>query len=130
MAARVLLQFAKPEMQLARPIWDRDGKLVVGRGSRLNERVVRLLRRMGLQTVVVEDTGGLAAWEKIPGLAHDLEELDARFTRADRSQPLEAVRRAIERHLRRRAAALESDPALAAEAERGTPNGREMEAPS
>jgi hypothetical protein len=128
MAIRVLLQFAKPEMQLARPVSDRDGRLIAGRGSRLTDRVVRLLRNLGLQTVVVEDADGLAAWETIPGLEYDLRELDRRFDGTWAGTPLEAVRHAIERYLRRRAAAIESDSDLAAEVE-GGPDGRELGAP-
>ncbi|MGK0303786.1 MAG: hypothetical protein ACI89X_004686 [Planctomycetota bacterium] len=65
MADRVLLQFAKPTMRLANPIWDRDGKPAAGRGSYLRDGMVRLLRDMDLLSVVVEDTDELPPWVTI-----------------------------------------------------------------
>ena len=56
MAVRVPLQFAKATMRLARPIFDSDGRLLAGNGTLLNDSVTRLLRKMALQTVVVEET--------------------------------------------------------------------------
>jgi len=115
MAVRVPLHFAKPTMRLARPIFDRDGRLVAGNGTLLNERVARLLRKMALQTVMVEETEDLPAWEMIRPVEQQLLELEERFQWEEPSKALEAIRQAISRRLLKRAADLENDPALAAE---------------
>jgi len=115
MVVRVPLQFAKPSMRLARPIFDSDGKLVAGNGTLLTERVARLLRKMALQTVLIEDTDDLTPWEKIKPVQREIMELEARFSREGPSIPLDAIRQAISRHLLKRAAQLENDPAREAE---------------
>lgn len=114
MAVRVPLQFAKPTMRLARPIFDSDGRLVAGNGTLLGERVARLLRKMALQTVVVEDTEDLPVWETIRPVEQQLVELEERFQQEEPSRPLDEIRQAISRHLIKRASALENDPALVA----------------
>ncbi len=115
MAVRVPLHFAKPTMRLARPIFDRDGRLVAGNGTLLNERVARLLRKMALQSVVVEETEDLPAWEMIRPVEQQLLELEERFRWEEPTKALDAIRQAISRRLLKRAADLENDPALAAE---------------
>ncbi len=103
MAVRVPLAFVTPAMRLARPILDADGGTVAGAGTQLSERVVRLLRRMAVQTVVVE-AEGLAEWQTVPPLDEALAALDARFAAAPRSEALTVLRDAIARRLARRAA--------------------------
>ena len=115
MAVRVPLHFAKPTMRLARPIFDSDGRLVVGNGTLLNERVARLLRKMALQTVIVEKTENLPAWEMIRPVEKQLLELEERFRWEEPSKALDAIHQAISRRLLKRAAEIENDLALAAE---------------
>ncbi len=121
MPVRVLLEFAQPAMRLARPIFDADGKLIAGTGTHLDERMVRLLRRLALQTVVVEDSGDFGTWQTVAPVETDLAELRQRFQREQPSQALEAIFAAISRHLQRRAAHLAQDPALGAQPEPDMP---------
>jgi hypothetical protein len=118
MPVRVHLQFAKPTMRLARPISDGDGKLVAGVGTQLREGVVRVLRKMAVQSVLVAETAELRDWETIKPLADELRELDARFGDATDGARGE-LHAAIARHLRTRAERLAADPGLASG---GTPD--------
>lgn len=110
MSVRVPLQFAKATMRLARPITDTQGRLVAGTGTRLEERVVRLLRRLAVQTVLVTDAEDLADWETLKPLEEALRDLDARCHREARSEALEQLRDAVARHLTRRADLLGAAP--------------------
>jgi hypothetical protein len=111
MPVRVPLQFVKPTMRLARPICDAEGRVVAGSGTLLGERVVRVLRTMAVQTVVVQESDELKAWETVRPLAEELDELEARFRRGPQSGPLAELKAAIARHLRRRDAALGGESA-------------------
>ena len=112
MPVRVPLQFAKPTMRLARPICDADGKLVAGAGTALGEHVVRTLRKMAVQTVLVRESEEVASWERTKPLSDDLLALERRLDREPASEPLTALRAAITRHLCKRAVRLEQDPGL------------------
>jgi hypothetical protein len=91
-------------MRLARPVLDAGGGTVAGAGTQLGERVVRLLRRLAVQTVVVADAEGLEAWQTVLPLEDELARLEARFATAPRSAALAVLRDAIARRLARRAA--------------------------
>jgi hypothetical protein len=121
MSVRVLLEFAKPTMRLARPIFDGDGKLIAGSGTLLSERMVQLLRRLALQTVVVEDADDLNEWETVTAVEADLAGLEQRFRRESPAPPLRAIYEAISRRLVKRAEALAEDPALTAQPDSGSP---------
>lgn len=108
-------------MRLARPIFDSDGKLIAGSGTQLGERMVQLLRRLALQSVVIEDTDDLNEWETVAPVEADLAGLEERFRREQPQAPLRAIHEAISRHLQRRARALAEDPALTAQPACGTP---------
>ena len=99
-------------MRLARPIVDGTGKLVAGAGTLLREGIVRILRSMAVQSVLVTDEKDLGVWETIRPLADELAELDARLGPAP-SGPLAEIRDALARHLTARANRLANDPGLA-----------------
>jgi len=117
MAVRVLIQFVNPTMRLASPIWDCDGKPAAGRGSFLRDGMVRMLRDMGLLSVVVEGADELPSWEIIRDLRQLLLELNERFERdqdSEQSEPMVQLRMAIARHFTAQAELLEADPVVAA----------------
>jgi hypothetical protein len=114
MAVRIHLQFATPEMRLARPISDANGRLVAGVGTLLSPGVVRVLRHMAVQNVTVEDAGGLAPWEQVRSVDEELAALAARFAGEPSTPPLDEIRDAIARRIERRAAAV-AVPATASE---------------
>ena len=104
MAVRVLLQSVQPAMRLARPILDADGHLVAGAGTQLRESVVRALRKLALQSVLVVGGGDVPSWDTVRPLADELADLDARLATTARAGALGELHAAIVRHLRARAA--------------------------
>jgi hypothetical protein len=113
MAVRVPLEFIKPTMRLAKPITDADGRLLAGKGTLLEERVLRALRKVAIQTVLVEDSVEIHPWEMVHTRGSDLAALDERFGQAPSTPELAALRAAIARHIERRWARLESETAPA-----------------
>ncbi len=119
MPTRVELRFARPPMRLARPIVDGEGRLIAGTGTVLDDRVVRVLRTMAVQTVLVAGDQ-IDSWERVKSLAEELQDLDRRFA----SRPADAERghgrgstaaraelhAALARRLERRAARLAAAP--------------------
>lgn len=115
MAVRIHLQFATGRMRLARPISDTNGRLVAGVGTILSPGVVRVLRHMAVQSVVVDDAGELAPWEQVRTLAEERAALAARFANEPATPALLEIRAALARHLERRAATAAAAAADAAE---------------
>jgi hypothetical protein len=105
MAVRIHLQFATPQMRLARPISDANGRLVAGVGTMLSAGVVRVLRHMALQSVLVDDAPGLAAWERVQSAEEEHAALAARFATETITPPLAEIQAAIARRIDVRAAA-------------------------
>ena len=112
MAVRIHLQFATPQMRLARPIVDANGRLVAGVGTTLSPGVVRVLRHMAVQSVPVEDGGSVSAWEQVHTRDEELASLAARFAGEPPSQALEEIRAALLRRIERRAAVPAGDAAV------------------
>lgn len=109
MPLRIPLQFVRPTMRLAGPIIDADGRLVAGIGTELRDSVVRVLRKMAVQAVLVAETDDVGAFETIKPLADELRELDERLPPSAATGPLAELRAAIARHLTARAARLGQD---------------------
>lgn len=100
-------------MRLARPICDADGKLVAGGGTALAPPVVRTLRKMAIQTVLVADGPDVPSWERARPLDETLADLDRRFDREPACGSSTALREAVARHLRTRTASLGEEDSLA-----------------
>jgi hypothetical protein len=115
MAVRIHLQFATPQMRLARPISDAGGRLVAGIGTQLTPGVVRVLRHMAVQSVLVEDAPELAAWQRVQTVEEQLAALDARFADEPPSPALGEIHAAIARRIERRTAEASAAPTAAVE---------------
>jgi len=111
MAVRVPLEFAKSTMRLAKPVCDADGRVMAGSGSVLTPSVLRILRRLAIQTVAVEDGDHLAGWETILPLADELGLLAKRLGTVERDSPRAELHAALERRLVRRAERLAAEGA-------------------
>lgn len=112
---RVPLEFAKPTMRLAKPVCDASGRVMAGSGSALTPSVVRLLRRLAIQTVVVESREDVAGWEAIRSLDEECSSLDARMSPVDADSPRALLRAALLRRLVRREERLGGDAPAAGE---------------
>jgi len=113
MAVRIHLQFATPQMRLARPITDATGRLIAGIGTLLSAGVVRVLRHMAVQSVMVEDAPGLASWERVRTVAEEHAALAARFAGESMTPAMVEIEAAIGRRLEVRAATAASMPPAA-----------------
>lgn len=108
--ARVPLEFAKPTMRLAKPICDAKGRVLAGSGSLLSPSVVRLLRRLAIQTVVIDgDEGDVAGWEAIRPLADERALLAKRMGEVTPRSPRAILNDALDRRLERRERRLGSE---------------------
>jgi hypothetical protein len=109
MPIRVPLEFVNATMRLAQPIADTDARLVAGAGTQLVPSVVRMLRKLAMQTVLVADTGDVAIWERTRTLEEQLHDLERRLDREPATEAMSALRAAITRHLCRRALRLQRE---------------------
>jgi hypothetical protein len=100
---RVALALARPAMVLARPVVDRDGRVVVGAGTALGPRAVQLLRRLAIQSVTVVADDDIAPWEREAEPAAARAEIAARFAREPASRAMDVLRDAVLRRTARRA---------------------------
>ena len=101
MGVRVHLQFATPQMRLARPISDANGRLVAGVGTMLSAGVLRVLRHMAVQNVVVEEADTLEPWQQVRTVEEEQAALAKRFAQENVTPPLAEIQAAIARHLER-----------------------------
>jgi len=106
---RVPLEFAKPTMRLAKPVCDAGGRVMAGSGSALTPSIVRLLRRLAIQTVVVESHEDVAGWESIQPLAEESARLAERLGPVASGTPRDLLRAALQRRLVRREERLGGD---------------------
>jgi len=108
-SARVPLEFVNETMRLAHPISDAEGRLVAGVGSAFTATVVRALRRLAIQTVLIVDNEEVASWERAEALDERLRELERRLDREPTNEAMIALRSAITRHLCKRTVRLEQE---------------------
>jgi hypothetical protein len=90
-------------MHLAKPVCDAGGRVIAGSGSALTPSVLRALRRLAIQTVVVADGPDLAGWERVRPLDEELARLGERLRQVDDGSPRAQLHGALERRLARRA---------------------------
>ena len=100
---RIRLHYARPHMHLAEAVEGADGAPIAGAGTTLTPELVRSLHRLGVESVMVREVEGVADWEEEKDLPRALRDLDARFALESRDPILDELRRALERHLARRA---------------------------
>ncbi len=86
---RVLTALAPPDLTLARAITTDDGMPLVGRGTRLGRRYLRMLHDEGVRVLHCEEDPRVDPWIRIPEVDDYLRALDARF------RPVEGDRRAM-----------------------------------
>ena len=109
MSVRVPLEFVNDTMRLAGPIADADGRLVAGAGTTLSPTVLRALRKLAIQTILVVDNDSVAAWERAQALDEQLRELEHRLDREPTNEAMVTLRAAITRHLCKRTVRLEQE---------------------
>lgn len=92
---RVLVEMARPGLELAEAVVTADGLPLLGRGTRLTRRHLRSLHASGVRVVRVVDDESLEPWMAIPTLAEFLRDLDARFAPVEHDRRQQALKRAV-----------------------------------
>ncbi len=77
---RVQTSMCHEGLRLAVAVCGPDGKLVLGKGTRLERRHLVELYDMGVQVVEVDDDVAIEPWEEVPEAHAFLRALDERFS--------------------------------------------------
>lgn len=86
---RILTALARPGFVLEDAVITSDGMPLLGRGTRLTRRYLRMLHAEGIRVLDVVDDDSIESWERLPTPDQFLRQLDARF------QPVERDRRTM-----------------------------------
>lgn len=92
---RVLTALAPPDLTLARAITTDDGMPLVGRGTRLARRYLRMLHDEGIRVLHCEDDPRVDPWIRIPETDEYLRALDARFRPVEGDRHMMALKDAV-----------------------------------
>ncbi len=106
---RISIEQAQPGQILAQKLQRGDGVLLAGQGAEVTEGLLRMLARMNIETIVIEEENRLSPEELEEIFQNRVAELDLRFERVA-DQPIMA---ALKSALIQRAKS-ERDEALAA----------------
>lgn len=92
---RVLTALAPPDLILSRAITTADGMPLVGRGTRLRRRYLRMLHDEGVRVLECEDDPRVDPWIRIPEPDAYLRALDARFEPVEGDRRMMALKDAV-----------------------------------
>lgn len=92
---RVLTALAPADLEAAHALTGPDGMPLVGRGTRLSRRYLRMLHDEGFEVVEVVDDDRVQPWERIPTRDEYLRALEARFRPVDGDRRMRALRDAV-----------------------------------
>jgi hypothetical protein len=80
---------------LAEKLTRHDGVLLAGQGSAITEGLLRMLARMNIDSVVVEEEESRTEAEVLADFQRLAEDLEARFVRIDQQSVLQALKRTM-----------------------------------
>lgn len=92
---RILTALAPPNLIAAEAITTDDGLPLVGRGTRLGRRYLRMLHDEGVAVLDCEDDPRVEPWIRIPEVDDYLRTLDARFRPAEGDKRMMALKDAV-----------------------------------
>jgi len=92
---RILTALAPPGLILARAITTPDGMPLVGRGTRLSRRYLRMLHDEGVRVIDCEEDHRVEPWIRIPEADAYLQALDARFEPVSSDRKMLALEDAV-----------------------------------
>ena len=109
MVKRISIEHAQPGQILAQKLQRGDGVLLAGQGSEVTEGLLKMLSRMNIDSIVIEEEIKLSPEELEEIYQNRLRELTARFVRVMNQPVLAALKAALADKARR-----ERDESLAA----------------
>ncbi len=92
---RILTALAPPDLILGRAITTDDGMPLVGRGTRLSRRYLRMLHDEGVRVLECEEDPRVDPWIRIPETDEYLRALDARFEPVEGDKRMRALKDAV-----------------------------------
>ncbi|MDR2302920.1 MAG: hypothetical protein LBF38_12915 [Deltaproteobacteria bacterium] len=92
---RIPIDKAVPGQILAEKLTRHDGVLLAGQGSEITEGLLRMLSRMNIDTVVIEEEESRTAEEVMADFQNLVAELEARFVRVTSSPVLMALKKTM-----------------------------------
>jgi hypothetical protein len=101
MIKKIPLDEARPGMILAQQLQRDDGLLLCQKGAELTENLLRVLTRLGFETIQIEVGQTETPAEQAARLARDEAEIEARFVRVASDPILAELKRALIQRLRR-----------------------------
>lgn len=101
MIKKIPLDQAQPGMILAQQLQREDGLLLSPKGAELTENLLRVLDRLGFESVQIEAGSTETPAEQAARLGREEAEIEARFVRVASDPILAELKRALMRRLRR-----------------------------
>ena len=92
---RIPIDKATPGQILAEKLTRHDGVLLAGQGSAITEGLLRMLARMNIDSVVVEEEESRTSEEVLADFSRFVQELDKRFVRIDPQSVLQALKKTM-----------------------------------
>lgn len=92
---KISIAEAKPGQVLAQKLQRNDGVLLAGQGSEITEGLLRMLERMNIETVTVEEEETVTPEEVEEAFQRRVDEVTARFTRVEDQPIMVALKKAI-----------------------------------
>lgn len=92
---RILTALAPPGVVASRAIAGLDGMPLVGRGTRLSQRYLRMLHDEGIRVIECEDDDRVEQWQRLPEVDAWLTALDQRFRPVESDRRMMALKDAV-----------------------------------
>ncbi|MDR1658093.1 MAG: hypothetical protein LBT47_11170 [Deltaproteobacteria bacterium] len=92
---RIPIDKAVPGQVLAEKLTRHDGVLLAGQGSAITEGLLRMLARMNIDSVVIEEEESRSVEEVLEDFRRFTQDLDARFVRIEPQSVLQALKKTM-----------------------------------
>lgn len=98
---RIAIENARPGQKLAQKIQRADGVLLAGQGAEVSEGLLRMLARLNIDTIVIEEANQLSPEELEAIFQRRVAEVNARFLRVAEQPVTAAIKKALVDQARR-----------------------------
>ena len=92
---RISVEHAQPGQKLAQKIQRADGVLLAGQGAEVSEGLLRMLARLNIETIVIEEENKLSPEELEEIFQKRAAEVGVRFARVESLPVMAALKKAI-----------------------------------
>jgi hypothetical protein len=92
---RIALEHAQPGQILAQKVQRADGVLLAGQGAEVSEALLRMLTRLNIETIVIEEENKFSPEELEEIFQNRQAEVSARFERVDELPLMKAFKNAL-----------------------------------